>query len=177
MAQPYLAEIKMFAGNFAPRNYALCNGQIVSIAQNTALFSLLGTTYGGNGQTTFALPDMQGRAPVHQGSGVGIDPVSLGEMSGTPNVTLLTGQMPSHTHPISGAVIPNSNPGETPAANTLFTNSNPNQLYAAALNPGGITLAPQSISSTGGSLPHNNAQPYLAVSFIIAMQGVFPARN
>ena len=177
MAEPYIAEIKMFGGNFAPRNYALCNGQIMAISQNTALFSLLGTTYGGNGTTTFALPNMQGRAPVHQGNGAGIDPVSLGEMAGETNVTLTTGNLPTHTHPISGALIANSNPGETPASNTLFTNSAPNQLYAAALGTGGLNLAPQTITMAGGSLPHNNMQPYLAVSFIIALQGVFPARN
>ena len=177
MAEPYIAEIKMFGGNFAPRNYALCNGQIMAISQNTALFSLLGTTYGGNGTTTFALPNMQGRAPVHQGNGAGIDPVSLGEMAGGPSVTLTTGNLPQHTHPISGAIIANSNPGETPASNTLFTNSAPNQLYAAALGTGGLNLAPQTITMAGGSLPHNNMQPYLAVSFIIALQGVFPARN
>src|SRR5690349_13982749 len=104
MTTPYLAEIKMFGGNFAPRGYALCNGQIMAISQDTALFALLGTTYGGNGQTNFALPNMQGRAPLHQGSGPGIDPVSLGEMSGAPSVTLTTGELPSHTHPISGAI-------------------------------------------------------------------------
>jgi microcystin-dependent protein len=177
MAEPYLAEIKMFGGNFAPNGYGLCNGQIIAISQNTALFSLLGTTYGGNGQTTFALPNMQGRAPVHQGSGAGIDPVDLGEMAGETNVTLNTGNLPAHTHPISGAVILNSNPGETPASNTLFTNSAPNQLYAAALGTGGLNLAPQTITMAGGSLPHNNAQPYLAVTFIIALNGVFPSRN
>jgi len=177
MTTPYLAEIKMFGGNFAPRGYALCNGQIMAISQNTALFALLGTTYGGNGQTTYALPNMQGRAPVHQGGGAGIDPVSLGEMSGTPSVTLTTAELPSHTHPISGAIIANSNPGETPASNTLFTNSAPNQLYAAALGTGALNLASQSISMAGGSQPHNNMQPYLAVTFIIALQGIFPARN
>ena len=177
MAEPYLAEIKMFGSSFAPKGYALCNGQIMAISQNTALFSLLGTTYGGNGTTTFALPDMQGRAPVHEGNGAGIDPVSLGEMAGEPNVTLTTNELPSHTHPISGAAIANSTPGGTPASNTLFTNSNPNQLYAVALNPGGISLAPQSITLTGGSQPHNNMQPYLALTFIIALQGVFPSRN
>jgi len=177
MAQPYLAEIKMFGGNFAPRGYALCNGQIVAISQNTALFSLLGTIYGGNGTSTFALPNMQGRAPVHQGNGVGIDPVSIGEMAGETNVTLLTSNLPQHTHPISGALIANSNPGETPASNTLFTNSAPNQLYAAALGTGGLNLASQTITMAGGSQPHNNVQPYLAVTFIIAMEGVFPARN
>jgi len=177
MAQPYLAEIKMFAGNFAPHGYAFCNGQIIAISQNTALFSLLGTTYGGNGTTTFALPNMQGRAPVHQGNGAGIDPVSLGEMAGETSVTLNTSNLPQHTHPISGAAIAGSNPGETPASNTLFTNSAPNQLYAAALGTGGLNLAPQTITMAGGSQPHNNAQPYLAVSFIIALSGVFPARN
>ena len=177
MTEPYVAEIKMFGGNFAPRGYALCNGQIISIAQNTALFSLLGTTYGGNGQTTFALPDMQGRAPVHQGNGVGIDPVVLGEMAGETSVLLNTGNLPQHTHPISGAVIGSSNPGETPASNTLFTNSAPNQLYAAALGTGGLNLAPQTVTMAGGSQPHNNAQPYLAVTFIIAMEGIFPTRN
>jgi len=177
MATPYIAEIKMFGGNFAPRNYALCNGQIMAISQNTALFSLLGTTYGGNGTTTFALPNMQGRAPVHQGNGAGIDPVVLGEMAGEPSVTLTTGNLPAHTHPLSGATIANSNPGETPASNTLFTNSAPNQLYATALGTGGLNLAPQTITTAGGSQPHNNLQPYLAVTFIIALQGVFPARN
>ncbi|HEX7850383.1 MAG TPA: tail fiber protein [Sphingomonas sp.] len=177
MAQPYVAEIKMFGGNFAPRGYALCNGQIVAISQNTALFSLLGTTYGGNGTSTFALPNMQGRAPVHQGNGAGIDPVSLGEMAGETSVTLNTSNLPQHTHPISGAVIASSNPGETPASNTLFTNSAPNQLYATSLGTGALNLASQSITMAGGSQPHNNAQPYLAVTFIIAMEGIFPARN
>jgi microcystin-dependent protein len=177
MATPYLAEIKMFGGNFAPRNFALCNGQIVAISQNTALFSLLGTTYGGNGQTTFALPNMQGRAPIHQGNGAGIDPVVLGEMAGETSVTMNTSNLPQHTHPISGAVIASSNPGETPASNTLFTNSAPNQLYAAALGTGALNLASQSITMAGSGLPHNNSQPYLAVTFIIAMQGIFPARN
>lgn len=177
MAQPYLAEIKMFGGNFAPRGYALCNGQIIAISQNTALFSLLGTTYGGNGTSNFGLPNMQGRAPVHQGNGAGIDPVSLGEMAGETNVTLIAGNLPQHTHPISGAVITSSNPGETPASNTLFTNSAPNQLYAQALGTGALNLAPQTITMAGGSQPHNNAQPYLAVTFIIALSGVFPVRN
>lgn len=177
MAEPYVAEIKMFAGNFAPKNYALCNGQILAISQNTALFSLLGTTYGGNGQTTFALPDMRGRTPLHQGNGAGIDPTTLGEMGGENNVTLTSGELPQHTHQLSGAVIGSSNPGETPATNTLFTNSAPNNLYATTTTTGGIFLAPQTVTFQGGSQPHNNLQPYLAVTFIIALFGVFPARN
>jgi microcystin-dependent protein len=177
MAEPYVAEIKMFAGNFAPKSYAMCNGQLMSIAQNTALFSLLGTTYGGNGQTTFQLPDLRGRAALHQGNGAGIDPVVLGEMAGETAVTLTSGELPQHTHPLSGAIIASSNPGETPATNTLFTNSAPNQLYATAPGTGGLFLAPQTVTFQGGSQPHNNSQPYLAVTFIIALQGVFPARN
>lgn len=177
MSEPYLAEIRMFGCNFAPRGWALCNGQIMSIAQNTALFSLLGTTYGGNGQTTYALPDLQGRAPMEQGSGAGLTPRVLGEEGGTPNVTLLSTEMPLHSHAISGAVIANSNPGETPSTTSLFTNSSPNQLYANAVGSTPVILAPQSITFAGGSQPHNNMQPYLAVTFVIALQGIFPARN
>ena len=176
MTAPFIGEIKMFAGNFPPRNYAFCSGQILPISQNTALFSLLGTTYGGNGTTNFALPDLRGRAPMHPGSGPGLTPRVLGDMSGENNVTLLSTQMPIHSHSISGAVLANSNPSGTPAANTLFTNSSPNQLYGAVLGTP-VTLAPQSVTLTGGSQPHNNIQPYLAVTFIIALQGIFPARN
>lgn len=176
MTAPFIGEIKMFAGTFAPRNYALCNGQILPISQNTALFSLLGTTYGGNGTTNFALPDLRGRAPMHPGTGAGLSQHVLGEMSGENNVTLLSTQMPIHNHPISGAVIANSSPSNTPASNTLFTNSSPNQLYGAALGTP-VNLAPQSVTLSGGSQPHNNTQPYLGVNFIIALFGIFPARN
>jgi len=176
MSDFYLAEIRMFAGNFAPRNWALCNGQLLPISQNTALFSLLGTYYGGNGQTNFALPDLRGRAPMHWGNGPGLTSRVLGELSGENTVTLLTTEMPAHTHTISGATIPSSTPGATPASNTLFTNSSPNGVYAAAVGTP-VLLAPQSISTAGGSQPHNNTQPYQAVTFIIAMQGIFPARN
>lgn len=176
MSEPFVAEIRMFGGNFAPRGYAFCSGQILPIAQNTALFSLLGTTYGGNGTTNFALPDLRGRAPMHPGNGAGLTPRVLGEVGGENNVTLLSTGMPSHSHSISGAVIANSNPGETPASNTLFTNASPNQLYGTVLGTP-VGLAPQSITLTGGSQPHNNTQPYLALSFIIALQGIFPSRN
>lgn len=176
MTAPFIAEIRMFAGNFAPRNYAFCSGQILPISQNTALFSLLGTTYGGNGTTNFALPDLRGRAPMHPGNGPGLTPRVLGEVGGENSVTLLSTEMPLHTHSISGAVIANSSPTGTPASNTLFTNASPNQLYGAVLGTP-VNLAPQSITLTGGSLPHNNTQPYLAITFIIALQGIFPARN
>jgi len=176
MSDPYLAEIRMFGGNFAPRNWALCNGQILPISQNTALFSLLGTTYGGNGQSNFALPDLQGRSPMHWGNGAGLSSRSLGEEGGENSVTLLSTEMPQHSHAISGATIASSNPGETPFANTLFTNSGPNQLYATALTSL-VQLAPESVTFQGGSLPHNNQQPFLAVTFIICLGGLFPARN
>lgn len=177
MTDPYLAEIRMFGGNFAPKGWALCNGQILAISQNTAVFSLLGTSYGGNGTTTFQLPDLQGRSPMHWGNGAGLQTRALGEQGGTESVTLLSTEMPQHSHAISGAAIANSNPGETPASNTLFTTSAPNQLYATSLNPGGLTLAPQSITFQGGGQPHNNQQPFLAVTFIFCLSGVFPARN
>lgn len=172
MSEPFIAEIRMFGGNFAPRGNAFCNGQILSIAQNTALFSLLGTTYGGNGTTTFALPDLQGRAPMNWGQGPGLTPRVLGEMSGTPSVTLLSTQMPLHNHganasSTAGAVAdPNtSNYGSGGRGRPAF--------YATLGSP--VVMQPTGIS--GGSQPHNNMQPYLAVSFIIALQGVFPARN
>ena len=175
MSEPYISEIRMFAGNFAPAGWALCNGQLLPISQNTALFSLLGTNFGGNGQTTFALPDLQGRSPMHWGQGAGLSPRDIGELNGEPSVTLLQTEMPIHTHALSGAAIPNSTSQATPTNTSLFTNSAPNALYATT--PPNTTLALQSISLQGGSLPHNNLQPYLAVTFIICMSGVFPARN
>lgn len=176
MTTPFIGEIKMFAGNFAPRNYALCNGQLLAISSNSALFSLLGATYGGNGTTNFALPDMRGRSPNHQGQGSGLGVYPIGESSGETSVTLLSSQMPSHTHQISGAVVPNSVPSQTPTPGSAFTNASPNLLYATT-TASLITMAPQSISFTGGSQPHNNRQPYLAVTFIIALNGLFPQRN
>ncbi|WP_066584551.1 phage tail protein [Sphingomonas pruni] len=176
MSDPFVAEIRMFAGNFAPRNWALCDGQIMAISQNTALFSLIGTFYGGNGTSTYALPDLRGRAAMHQGNGAGLSPRVIGEVAGENSVTLLSQEMPMHSHAISGAVIANSTPVGTPASNTLFTNSSPNQLYGTVVgNP--VNLAPQSITIVGGSQPHNNTQPYLAVTFIICLFGVFPSRN
>lgn len=176
MTEPYVAQIKIFAGNFAPRGYALCQGQLIPIQQNTALFSLLGTQYGGNGTTNFALPDFRGRGPVHQGQGPGLSDYVIGEQIGTETVTLLSTEMAAHNHQISGAVLANSNPTNTPTAASLFTNAAPNKLYAIS-NTSLIQLAPQSISFTGGNQPHNNRQPYLGLNFIIATQGIFPPRN
>ncbi len=170
-----MAIIKLFAGNFQIRGWAFCAGQILSIAQNTALFSLLGTTYGGNGQTTFALPDFRGRVPVGVGQGPGLPPVSLGEVSGTPTHTLIITEMPAHNHLLSAS---NANGNtNTPGAGVVpakLVDSRNNALnsYSNAANTtmGGTTIA-------GGSQPHNNMQPYLGMNYLICMEGIYPSRN
>lgn len=176
MAQPFLAEIIWFAGNFAPRGWAFCNGQILSIAQNTALFSLLGTTYGGNGQTTFALPDFRGRVEVGVGSGPGLPAVVLGEQSGTPTVTLNITQIPAHTHTVlEGANTTDGNPNATKSpANNYPGYSDSAPLYATGSN---ANMAPLTCGIAGGSQPHNNMQPFLGMNYIIAIAGVYPSRN
>lgn len=176
MSEPFLGEIRLFAGNFAPKGWAFCNGQIMPISQNSALFSLLGTTYGGNGQTTFALPNLQGRVPMHWGQGPGLTPRSLGESSGVENVTLIGNQIPAHTHNLSAAGTQGdqiSPQGNVPAV--IFDNSGqPINGYSAAAN---TTMAPTTVGTFGGSQPHENMQPYLAVSFIIALEGIYPSRS
>src|SRR4051812_11925253 len=173
MATPLLAEIKMFAGNFAPRGYAFCSGQIMSIQQNSALFALLGTTYGGDGIQTFALPNLQGRMPMHWGNGPGLTPRQLGESSGSENVGLLVPNLPQHSH----AILTNNSGGASgsPQAGFLATSTARDRMYAAATD--GTTLHPQAVGVTGNSVPHENMPPFLAVNFIIATQGIFPARN
>jgi microcystin-dependent protein len=174
MATPFLGEIKMFAGNFAPRSYAFCSGQILAIAQNTALFSILGTTYGGNGQTTFALPNLQGRVPIHAGQGPGLSTYSLGQVGGTETVTLNINQIPSHTHLLTA----NNGPGTSaaPANNMVLAGSTArDRVYTT--NPANVTLAPNAVGNAGGSQPFSNIQPYLAINFIIAIEGIFPSRN
>ncbi|MBN1204066.1 MAG: phage tail protein [Myxococcaceae bacterium] len=177
MSEPFIGEIRMFGGNFAPKGWAFCNGQVLSIAQNTALFSLLGTTYGGNGQTTFALPNLQGRIPMHWGTGPGLTPRTLGESSGVESVTLISTQMPAHVHAIGvfdGAGDQPSPGGNVPA---MFLNQQTGQnenLYASTAN---AQLGLQGESTAGGSQPHENMQPYLCVSFIIALEGIFPSRS
>lgn len=174
MAQPFLAEIRMFGGNFAPRGNAFCNGQILSIAQNTALFSLLGTAYGGNGQTTFALPDLRGRTPIGAGQGPGLSPVSLGETSGSESVTLIATEMPAHTHAPQGASTGGTTTDPSGAVwSASIGGRSPPPLYTGAANL--VTMDPAGFA--GGSQPHPNMQPYLAISFIIALEGVFPPRN
>lgn len=176
MATPYVGEIRMFGGNFAPRFNAFCNGQLIAIAQNTALFSLLGTTYGGNGTTTFALPNLQSRAPMHFGQGAGLSPRSLGEQGGVENVTLQLTQLPLHSHSAvgqNGSGTQGSPAGATWA--TTGTARSPVPLYAPV--PGNTTMNPSALAQTGGGQPHNNMPPFLAINFIIALQGVFPPRN
>jgi microcystin-dependent protein len=176
MTSPFIAEIRMFAGNFAPRGNAFCNGQIIGIAQNTALFSLLGTTYGGNGTTTFALPDLRGRMAIGNGNGPGLTPRVLGQQGGVENVTLLSTQMPAHTHVPQASSLPGTQ--ASPASGVWAASASgrtPPPLYVAP--PAAVAMSTSAIGITGGNQPHQNMQPYLAISYIIATQGVFPARN
>lgn len=171
---PFVAEIRMFACNFAPRGWALCNGQIMSISQNTALFSLLGVNYGGNGTNTFGLPNLQARAAMHAGTGPGLSSRSLGDTGGQTTVTLTSVQMPAHSHTLNAKTPGNNaapaglvwgNPGGRPAPN----------FYANA--PGTPqAMAPQAVSAAGGGQPHNNLMPYQVVNFCIALEGVYPSR-
>lgn len=183
MSQPFLAEIKMFGGNFAPRGFAFCNGQILSIAQNTALFSLLGTTYGGDGRTTFGLPNLQGRVPVHFGTGPGLPNVDLGETGGSPTATLNVTNLPAHSHTLAGnAAVPCFNGAGTldSPANAVPAGSASAENYAPAASANGsLANAPVSgnTANTGNNQPFSIMQPYLGVSFIIALQGIFPSRN
>ncbi len=171
MAEPFLGEIRIFGFNFAPIGWAMCNGATMSIAQNTALFSLLGTTYGGNGVNTFALPNLQSRVPIHQGDGPGLSPYVIGQTGGIENVTLTTGEMPAHSHPVgaNAAAATSARPaGNVPARLTVSGYGTP---------PDGTTMNASMIGTVGGSQPHPNVQPYLVVSFCIALQGIFPSRN
>jgi microcystin-dependent protein len=168
MAQPYVGEIRMFGGNFAPTGWEFCNGQLLAIANNETLFQLIGTTYGGDGQSTFAMPDLRGRVPVHQGAGL-----TLAENGGTESVTLTVNQLPVHSHPALGSV--------NPATSNNPQNNVPASLSAAGTQsaygtlPPFVNLDPTSVSPVGGSQPHDNMQPYLCISFIISKFGIFPS--
>ena len=174
MSNPFVAEIRIFAGNFAPRGWAFCNGQILPISQNTALFSLLGTTYGGNGVSNFGLPNLQGSAPMFWGQGPGLSQRFIGEQSGTPNVTLLTSEIPAHNHNYvtrpTAAAPPQSTPvGFSPGR----SNSRPYTTTATSAGQMGFT----GVQPNGNGQPHNNMMPFLTLTFIIALQGVFPPRS
>ena len=173
MADPFLAEIRIFPFSFPPKGWAFCNGQIMPISQNTALFALLGTTYGGDGKSTFALPDLQGSAAMHPGQGQGLSLRDLGQLGGAETVTLLQSEMPAHAHTLMGqATFGNST---SPEGKTWGRPFGGGALYKAAGSVG--QLAPQLLAPAGGDLPHNNMQPYLTLSFCIALQGVFPPRQ
>jgi len=171
---PFVAEIRIFPFNFAPKGWAFCDGQLMPISQNTALFSLLGTTYGGDGKSTFALPDMQGNAPMHPGQGQGLSLRDLGEMSGTETVTLLISEIPLHTHSLMAQNTPANVTAPGPNVVSLARSSGGSAYGPVASN---VNMAFQALSLAGGSLPHNNMQPYLTLNFCIALQGVFPARQ
>ena len=176
MADAYVAEIRMFGCNFAPRSWAYCNGQIMSIAQNTALFSLLGTTYGGNGQTTFALPNLQGKAANSMGQGPGLSSYQLGQTGGTSTVTLVANQIAPHTHTAIGDNGDGTN-GFGPSGHAWATPSADRDINLYDTNGALVNMAPTALANAGGSQPHNNLMPYLVVGFCIALQGIFPARN
>jgi microcystin-dependent protein len=167
--EPFIGELSLVGFNFAPRGWALCNGQLLAIAQNTALFSLLGTQYGGNGQTTFALPDLRGRVPIHQGQGPGLSSYTVGQMAGQETNTLTINQMPQHNHLLA-------------STNTAATTSRPNGAILAAggsysTSPDGGQMLAQAVGISGGNQPHNIIQPYLTLNWVIALEGIFPSRN
>jgi microcystin-dependent protein len=170
---PFLAEIRIFASNFPPKGWAFCDGQILPLSQNTSLFSLLGTTYGGDGKSTFALPNMRGNAPMHPGQGPGLSLYDLGETGGSETVTLLESEIPAHSHTLRAF----NDVGEDriPGATESLARSTGGQLYAA---PGAlVSMALEALPPAGGGQPHNNMMPYLTLNFCIALQGVFPPRG
>jgi microcystin-dependent protein len=172
MADPFVAEIRIFPFNFAPKGWAWCDGQLLPLSQNTALFSLLGTTYGGDGKSNFALPDLQGRAPMHPGQGPGLSLHDLGETGGSETVSLLESEIPAHSHALTCSQADGIS--QTPAGELLATGINISQYHT----PGALTmLSPSALAPAGGDQPHNNLQPYLTFYFCIALQGVFPPRT
>lgn len=179
MSEPFIAAIILFAGNFSPRGWAFCQGQILSIAQNTALFSLLGTTFGGNGQTTFALPDLRGRVPVGTGQGPGLPAINLGEVSGAPTHTLIITEIPAHNHSVQLAasnLAGNSNdPTNRRLAKLVDSRNNPLNVYTS--EAANVAMASQSTGLAGGSQPFSIMQPYLGMNYIIALEGIYPSRN
>ena len=175
MADPFVAEIRVFPFNFAPKGWAWCDGQLMPISQNTALFSLLGTTYGGDGKSTFALPNLQGSVPMHPGQGPGLSLHDLGETGGSETVTLLQSEIPVHSHSMQAANFPGDIQAPTP--NVALARSAGGNAYQSNLSQNNVQMNPSALSPAGGDLPHNNLQPYLAMYFNIALQGVFPPRG
>ncbi len=175
MADPFVAEIRIFPFNFAPRGWAWCDGQLLPISQNTALFSLLGTTYGGDGKSNFALPDLQGRAAMHPGQGPGLSLHDLGETGGSDTTTLLESEIPAHAHALKAAT--DIADVQVPSPNRSLARSQNANAYQSTTNANLVALAPEALAPAGGDQPHNNLQPYLTFYFNIALQGVFPPRT
>jgi microcystin-dependent protein len=173
MSEPFVGEIRMFAGNFAPRGWALCDGQLLAISQNDALFSLLGTIYGGDGRTTFGLPDLRGRIPVHTGSGPGLSPRQIGAKAGTETETLTIAQLPAHSH----AAKAQATPGDSGNPKNRHWAATSNTPAAYSNDPANSDMAAAMLSPVGGNQAHSNMMPYLCVNFIIALFGVYPSRN
>ncbi len=177
MSEPFVAEIRIFPFNFAPRGWAFCDGQILPLAQNTALFSLLGTTYGGNGQSNFALPNLRGRLPLAQGQGPGLSERTLGESGGSETVALLPQQMPAHSHALQASASASSgSPVGAAMAPALSAGNLPVPMYRSGTTSR-VAMAGDAVAPAGGSQPHNNMPPYLTLNFCIALQGVFPPRS
>lgn len=175
MSEPFIAEIRIFAGNFAPRSWAFCNGQLLPISQNTALFSLIGTTYGGDGRSTTALPNLEGRAAMHPGRGPGLTARRLGQRGGTEMVTLSEAQMPNHSHTLRGQ---DSRAGRAePTANVVAQPRNRGNMYQTNTSANLVPLHEASSQNSGGSQAHNNLQPFIAMNYIIALQGLYPSRS
>ncbi|MFO1312329.1 MAG: tail fiber protein [Burkholderiales bacterium] len=172
---PFVAEIRIFPFNFAPRGWAWCDGQLLPISQNTALFSLLGTVYGGNGVSTFALPDLQGSAPMHPGQGPGLSLYDLGQVGGSDTVTLLQSEIPSHNHTVSAQNVALG--GVTTPGPTTTLNRPASGFLVDSTSPAVVAMSAQALAPSGGAQPHNNMQPYLTFYFNIALQGVYPPRT
>ena len=172
MATPFIGEIRMFGGNFAPQGWAFCNGQLLAISQYDALFALIGTTYGGDGVTTFGLPDLRGRIPIHMGTGTGLSPRALGESSGTETVTMDATQLPAHDHQFIGTT---SSASAASPGGALVSTPSSVDLYRPATVPAS-NMAAGAIGPAGGSQPHDNIQPFQCISFIIALEGIFPTQ-
>ena len=171
MSEPFVGEIRMFAGNFAPRGWALCDGQLLAVSSNDALFSLFGTIYGGDGRTTFGLPDLRGRVPVHSGSGPGLSPRSIGQKSGSESVTLTSTQLPTHTHSLQGSTDPATTPD--PSGNVFARTSG--DVYGSDFSASDMNGA--AVSNRGGNQSHTNLMPFQVVNFIVALVGVYPSRT
>jgi microcystin-dependent protein len=175
VANPFVGEIRVFGFNFAPLGWALCNGQILPIAQNTALFSLLGTTYGGNGTSTFALPNLQGTFPINQGSGPGLTPREMGEVGGAATVALNVTEIPAHTHSVYCVTTPGN--GASPAGKVFAATPRDKPTAYAPASGAKVNLSVAAVANFGGGLPHDNMPPYRVLNFCIALQGIFPARS